>query len=223
MFIKICGLHNIDDVAFVESLQPDFMGFVVNCPNSIRSNNKAQLEQLVVNLKIPYVFLFVNQSIETIVDICNDHKPFAVQLHGDETPEFIYSLKSKLQNVQIWKAIHLPIENNSKALSSYLSEMQKLVDSGCSLFVLDSASKNSYGGTGVACDWGLASQIISQNKTPILLAGGLKPSNVLEAIKLVQPYGVDVSSGVEVTKGKKDKVLVEAFIRSIRDLKNKLQ
>lgn len=219
MHIKICGLNNIEDVTFVASLAPEYMGFVVNCPNSIRSNNKEQLSLLVENLKVPYVFLFVNQAVETIVEICKNHKPFAVQLHGDETPRFILELKNKLPNIQIWKAIHLPKEENNKFVFSYLDSLQGFVEAGCNLFVLDSATKNSYGGTGITCDWDLASKIIAESKMPILLAGGLNPSNVKEAIEKVKPFGVDVSSGVEIIKGKKDKELIKSFINSIRAAK----
>lgn len=216
MNIKICGLNNIEDVAFVASLAPDFLGFVVNCPNSERSISKEQLPLLVANLKVPFVFLFVNQTIVSIVEICKDHRPFAVQLHGDETPDFILTLKNKLPNIQIWKAIHLPKEENNKSVSTYLQQLNEFVSSGCSMFVLDSVSKNAYGGTGITCDWNLASKIVSAIKIPIMLAGGLNPSNVKEAINQVKPFGVDVSSGVEIIKGKKDKDLVRNFIQAIR-------
>ena len=146
--------------------------------------------------------------------------PIAVQLHGDETPELILTLKNKLPNIQIWKAIHLPNKEEIESVSTYLKRLHEFVQAGCAKIVLDSASKNTYGGTGITCDWNLASQIVSAIDVPVLLAGGLKPSNVIEAIDQVKSFGVDVSSGVEIIKGKKDKDLVKKFIQSIRESNN---
>ena len=216
MKVKICGIHIKEDVKMVASLQPDYMGFVLNCDKSPRSNSIVEVKDLVGDLEIPFVFLFVNETEKSIIQICTEVSPFAIQLHGDENSTTIISLKQKLPSIQIWKAIHIPVEDSKKSFNDYLTMIQQYEKAGCDLFVLDSSTKNSYGGTGVTCDWNMAAKIVQAIKTPILLAGGLTPSNVSSAINIVKPFGVDVSSGVEKTKAKKDPILVKNFINAAR-------
>ena len=216
MQVKICGISSKEDVEMISSLKPDYMGFVINCPQSPRSIDRIQAIDLVSNLKIPIVFLFVNETVNNILKICKELTPFAIQLHGEETPTTLAQLKQIIPHIKLWKAIHLPVDENKKDMTSYLKIIEEYVDVGCDLFILDSSTKDSYGGTGLTCDWELASKIVAQIKTPIMLAGGLTFSNVKSAIKTVKPFGVDVSSGVELTKAKKDKHLVSNFINEVR-------
>ena len=216
MFVKICGINKKEDVLMVASFKPDYMGFVLNCPNSPRSLSADMAKELVLDLKIPFVFLFVNEKEDVIINIGKKLSPFAVQLHGDETAAMVKSLKQKIPNIQIWKAIHLPVGENEKSFSSYLQTLEEYQSAGCDLFILDSSTKNAYGGTGITCDWDLAAKIVAQCNTPILLAGGLTPINVKSAIAKVKPFGVDVSSGVERVKAQKDKIFVEKFIQESR-------
>lgn len=217
MKVKICGISSLEDVRMVASLQPDYMGFVLNYPKSPRSNTKKQVIKLVSDLKIPFVLLFVNEKTDTIIDICKEVNPFAVQLHGDETLETITILKNKLPPIQIWKAIHFSIDEDKKPISWYIKRLKDFGRVGCDLFILDSSTKTSIGGTGITVDWNLAKNIVSQIKTPILLAGGITPSNVKSAIEKVRPFGIDVSSGVERIKAIKEKDLVESIIKTIRE------
>lgn len=216
MKIKICGNHQLDAIKMVEEAKPDYMGFVVNCPASPRSNSASELVQKTFNLKVPYVFLFVNEKIENILSLVVECKPFAIQLHGEETKETVKELRQKCQHVEIWKAIHLPQETNKIDAQHYLSIMNEYGKAGCDLFVLDSFSKNHHGGSGVTHDWTLSAILVKQTAKPILLAGGLHPRNVQEAIRIVKPFGVDVSSGVEIIKGKKDPDLIREFIHNVR-------
>lgn len=216
MKVKICGISSRADVLMISALKPDYMGFVLNCPKSPRSNTKKQVIELVTDLKIPFVLLFVNESENTILDICQAVSPYAIQLHGDESIELISSLKQKLPKIQIWKAIHLPVDSNIKSFSIYIQSLEDFVKAGCDLFILDSSTKDSYGGTGITCDWDLAAKIVEKVKKPFLLAGGLVPSNVKNAIEKVKPFGVDVSSGVEIVKAKKDQNLVKNFMKAIK-------
>lgn len=216
MKVKICGIHSKEDVTMVASLRPDYMGFVLNCAKSPRSNSIVEVKGLVSDLKVPYVFLFVNESTEKIIQACNENKPHAIQLHGNENSESIASLRKQLPLVKIWKAIHIPVDDSKKTINEYLSLIGQYEKAGCDMFVLDSSTKTALGGTGITCDWNLAAKIVQAIKTPILLAGGLTPSNVTSAINIVKPFGVDVSSGVEKTKAKKDLQLVKKFIEAAR-------
>ena len=125
------------------------------------------------------------------------------QLHGDETPSFCESLGRP-----VLRALRLRDRGSLLALAEYKGRM------GVRGFVVDAFSTEAYGGTGQTVDWSLAREVAQV--TPILLAGGLSPTNALEAVREVQPYGVDVSSGVEENPGKKDHEKVRAFVQAVR-------
>jgi len=126
-----------------------------------------------------------------------------VQLHGDENVSYCRELARPAM-----KALRLKDRGSLLALAEYQGR------GGVRGFVLDTFSELAYGGTGQITDWGLAADVAKS--TPILLAGGLTPENVTEAIRIVRPYGVDVSSGVESTPGKKDHAKMRAFVDAVR-------
>ena len=145
----------------------------------------------------------MNQDQETIRKIFDECGLAFAQLHGDETPDFCESLGRP-----ILRALRLRDRGSLLALAEYKGRM------GVRGFVVDAYSAKAYGGTGQTVDWSLAREVAKS--APILLAGGLTPSNVQEAIQQVQPYGVDVSSGVEVSPGKKDHQKIRAFTDAVR-------
>jgi len=124
----------------------------------------------------------------------------AVQLHGDESPAFCKKIKRRVIKVVRVKDI------------ASLKEMSRYAVDG---FLLDTYKEDQWGGTGQVFDWELASRAKKQG--PVIIAGGLNPRNVKAAIKKVQPYGVDVSSGVEQSPGKKDPNKMKAFIKAVRE------
>jgi phosphoribosylanthranilate isomerase len=124
----------------------------------------------------------------------------AVQLHGDESPAFCKKIKHR-----VIKAVRVKDAGSLKSLSRYA------VDG----FLLDTYKQDQWGGTGQVFDWELATRV--KKYGPVIIAGGLNPRNVKEAIRKVQPYGVDVSSGVEQSPGKKDPRKVKAFLKAVRE------
>ena len=145
--------------------------------------------------------VFVNEA-QTIVRNMMDECGLAIaQLHGDESPSYCETLGRP-----VLKGIRLRDRSSFLALAEYKGR------ANVRGFVLDAFSESAYGGTGKVIDWDLAAE--AAKAAPILLAGGLSPENVQEGIQKVQPYGVDVSSGVEATPGKKDHNKVEAFIHA---------
>jgi len=202
MKIKICGITNVEDAKVAWESGADALGFVLyaKSPRYV----EPQLIKSIVSTLPPFVVsvgIFVNESSKTVQNIMEKCGLTYAQLHGDESPEYCATLGRP-----ILKALRL------KDRSSFLSLAEYRGRAGVKGFVVDTFSESAYGGTGQTTDWSLAAEVA--NATTILLAGGLTPDNVQEAITQVQPYGVDVSSGVEASPGKKDHDKVRAFIHA---------
>ena len=200
--IKICGITNIDDALEANSYGADALGFVFykKSPRYI----EVKLAKEII-LKLPpftaAVGVFVNETyknIEKAIDTCSIR---VIQLHGDEEKDFC----SKF-DVKVIKAIRVKDENSLEMMKRYK----------VSAFLLDNFSKEIPGGTGKSFDWDLA--IRAKRYGNIILAGGLNPENVIEAILKVKPYGVDVSSGIESKPGKKDYEKMRRFIEAVKRL-----
>jgi len=202
--IKICGITNAQDAEAAVAAGADALGFVFYA-QSPRCIEPAVAKRIIAQLP-PFILsvgVFVNQDQETIRNIYNECGLAFAQLHGDETPAFCESLGRP-----ILRALRLRDRGSLLALAEYKGRM------GVRGFVVDAFSAEAYGGTGQTVDWSLAREVAKA--APILLAGGLTPGNVQEAVRQVQPYGVDVSSGVEERPGKKDHEKIRAFTRAIR-------
>jgi phosphoribosylanthranilate isomerase len=206
--IKICGLRTINDVHIVNKYRPEYAGFVL--AESKRKVSLSQLKILIEQLheSIIPVGVFVNTSLyyieQTIVGGLK-----VIQLHGDENKEYIDSLieLKKKYNFEIWKVVR--IGNQSlETVTKYLDTFDN-VDG----FLLDKFSDKAYGGLGEKFNWELYNDIGS--KYPVILAGGLNENNVEEGMKHINPFCVDISSGVE-TKGAKDAGKIATFIELVR-------
>jgi len=195
--VKVCGITNLDDALVAVAAGADALGFVFY-DKSPRFINPVKAAEIILRLPpfVQTVGLFVNEETEQInwtVDYCGID---VVQLHGNETPDDCLEVKRR-----VIKAFR--IQNNIS-----IDPLNKYQVSG---YLLDAWSPDAYGGTGRTFNWELAEA--AKQYGPVILAGGLIPENVAEAIKVVNPYAVDVSSGVESSLGKKDPQKVRAFIR----------
>ena len=139
------------------------------------------------------------EEVHAIMDTCG--LSFA-QLHGDETPEFMRGLQEK--SFKAFRGIP-----DAESINSFARD-------DAPAFLLDASVKGVYGGSGVTADWDGAAEL--SKKYPLLLAGGLTPENVREAVGRVKPWGVDVASGVESAPGKKDAAKMSAFIKAVRQV-----
>ena len=202
--VKICGITNIEDALCAQSAGADFLGFVfAESPRRISPDNaKRVIEKLPEDIKI--VALFVNEKTEIVDNIINTLGRIDIlQFHGDETPEYCSNFSGK----KILKAFRIKDEMSISRIKRF-----KDVD-----FVLvDAYSEDIYGGTGKGIDLDLAVKA-KEYGYPLFLSGGLNPANVKQAISKVNPFCVDVSSGVEQSPGKKDHALIEKFIRACHD------
>ncbi len=209
--VKICGLTRIEDVQTVCNAGADFCGLVVEVKGSLRSQTIGQAKRLFSVASVPTVIVTREKTLSELIELVNSLSPFAIQLHGEETVELVDDLKRKVR-CQIWKAIPLPSPKEKPLeLQTILSMAQKFVKYGCDALVLDSATARGFGGTGEVVSWELAAKLVEGVDVPCFLAGGLTPENVKEAVRVVKPFGVDVSSGVEISLGVKDAEKVRLF------------
>lgn len=201
--VKICGLRRDLDIEFVNSYKPDYVGFVF--AESKRKVKPEEVKKIASSLdkNIKKAGVFVNEKLSNILEIIETCKLDIVQIHGEETNEFVNMLKKEIKEIEVWKAIRVKDEESLEVLKGYNADA----------FLLDSYTEGLYGGAGKIFDWKLA--LKAKEYGDIILAGGLDISNINEAVSLVQPYAVDISSGVE-SNGFKDEEKIKNFIYSVR-------
>lgn len=193
--VKICGITNIRDAHRAVDLGADALGFVFHPPS--RRCVTVEAARAIIATLPPFVTtvgLFVNDTVEQVAAVRRATGIQMVQLHGDEAPETVAAL-----GPDVIKAIRVKDASSLLGLERYRVRA----------FLLDAHSDSAYGGTGRTFDWELANWV---EDVPVILAGGLTPDNVAEAVRAVHPYAVDVSSGVEAEPGIKDPVKLKAFI-----------
>lgn len=221
--IKICCITRREDARVAQEAGADYLGVLVNFPPSPRSLPVMEARSIFSTSAIRPVAVTVNLTVDQLRSIAENLSPTALQLHGDETPEQVRDLRRRVA-CQIWKTLHLPPESGethceAEALKSLLEQAEQYVEAGVDSLVLDalvkSGNKVSYGGTGRKVDWDLARRFAAES--PVILAGGLTPDNVREAVRSVRPFAVDVSSGVESSPGIKDHDMIRRFISEARD------
>ncbi len=205
--IKICGIKTIQDALAALEAGTDLIGFnfypksprfveVGMCRNimsAVRQNGRAKC-----------VGVFINASVGEILATMDTLGLNLAQLHGDETPEMLTALDGK----------------GFKAFRGIPESVDGFVRSEPPAFLVDASVKGVYGGSGVTADWDGAAELAKTY--PLLLAGGLTPENVAEAVRRVKPWGVDVASGVESAPGEKDASKMKAFVQAVRDAEKKV-
>jgi phosphoribosylanthranilate isomerase len=198
--IKICGITNLDDALAAADAGADALGFnfYKKSPRYIEPKKAIEIISQIPPFMMP-VGIFVNEREDRIREIQNMTCIQAIQLHGDESPEFCQRFGNR-----VIKAFQVKDKESLKAMAHYR----------VGAFLLDSYKEGIRGGTGTTFDWHLA--VVAKTFGKIILAGGLTPENVAEAVKLVQPYAVDVAGGVEKEKGIKDHAKLRKFITEVR-------
>jgi len=194
--IKICGITNINDALMVTEFEPDAMGFVF-APSKRKISPETAREIIKrLPLFITTVGVFMDTDIAEVNNIAEYTRIDVVQLHGSETQGYCERIKRR-----VIKRISICDEDKTETLIMKLGKYH--VDA----YLLDPGS-----GSGKIFNWQIAAGI----DLPLIIAGGLTPENIKDVIKLIKPYGVDVSSGVEQTMGLKDKEKVKKFIEAVR-------
>jgi len=211
--VKICGLTREEDLAVTVAAGADAVGFIVGVPSSPRNLTLERAEMLLsqVPIFVDSVVVMAPKSIKQLVEVCEGLKPTAIQIHGKEQLDSS-EIREKIKDTRLIKTVYV----TESALNETAIEDSKMFDA----LLLDSFSKGQYGGTGKVHDWTLSRQIKEAvAPVPVILAGGLKPENVKEAILTVQPYAVDVASGVELSPGVKDHEKVRTFVENAKKIK----
>lgn len=205
--VKICGITNINDAKNAVSFGADALGFVF--AESPRKIAKETARSVIKELPpfVTCVGLFVDEDVDTVKEICRFCKIHTVQFHGNETPDYL----GLFPELKIIKAFRIRDKSDLLKVDSYQADA----------YLLDSFSRGKMGGTGLCFDWNILKTAKGSNSNSkkfqnIIIAGGLNPENVAEAIRLTNPYGVDTSSGVEIKPGLKDKNLMKRFINTAK-------
>ncbi len=193
MILKLCGITRAEDMAAAARAGADYTGMVL-VPGTPRYVPRGRIAELMAAAPCRKVFVVRDLPLDELDALITEFKPDVVQLHGHESPDYVKSVTG----AEVWKAFNLNSED-------VLAEAEAFP---CAMVVADSG-----GGTGRSCRWDLAEKLA--RKRPIMLAGGITPENVREAVALVRPAGIDVSSGVESAPGIKDCQLIQTLVERI--------
>ena len=204
--IKICGLRSKRDIEIVNRYKPDYIGFIFAPSKRVITKEEGKEFIKLLDKDIKSVGVFVNEKIEKVMEIAEYCSLDIVQLHGEESTEYLKKIDKKYE---VWKAFS--VESSEKKLKNKLEEYREVSD----LFLLDAYSKDARGGTGETFDWELIEGISKKNR--VALAGGIKATNIEKAVDQVQPEIIDISSGVEV-EGIKDEKKISEIMKKIKFL-----
>lgn len=209
MDVKICGITNLDDALVAVEAGADLLGFILY-PKSPRYIVPAAIARIVARIKADHapaircVGVFVNEPLEVIRAILAEASLDYAQLHGDEPPALLDALPGRA-----YKALRPATAAEATAQANTFA---RTAPAHGPRLMVDAYDPAEYGGTGKKADW-TAAATLARRHPGLLLAGGLTPDNVAAAIRTVQPWGVDVASGVEASPGHKDHAKVRAFVR----------
>lgn len=204
--VKICGLTNVNDALLAAELGAHALGFIFY-PKSPRYVDPGEARRIIKQLPplVITVGVFVDEEAAKVRDIAAQAGLDWVQLHGRESPDYCRTLGRR-----VIKGFRVQGEEIFPQLMAYQGAVQA--------FLLDAYKPGTPGGTGETFDWELARK--AEKYGPIILAGGLTPENVAEAIRLAQPAAVDVASGVEARPGVKDPEKLRNFLAAVKDASN---
>jgi phosphoribosylanthranilate isomerase len=207
--VKICGVRTTDDALACVAAGADAIGFLVDVSISPRCISAAQARSIVAALPpfVTPVAVMMPSSADDVVSAGRLVKPGAIQLHGEEPPEMLRRIKGQLPWARLIKTIHV----GSGDEAGDLAAKAKAYEGSADAILLDTLSPAG-GGSGAVHDWEASAEIIGSVNLPVLLAGGLTPANVADAVRVTRPFAVDVSSGVENGEYRKDLEKVKAFI-----------
>jgi phosphoribosylanthranilate isomerase len=212
-WVKICGITNLEDALVAVEAGADAVGFVFY-DKSPRNMEPERVRQIVSQLPdgIEKVGVVVNETADHICAIADDAGITAVQMHGDDEDPHVADLVVKKRKLKILVGVSMQHPTPEGWAMMWAPD-------NVHAFLADSGSSVKPGGTGESFDWASSIKTLSTIQTlgNLVVAGGLTPENVGEAMGILHPWGVDVSSGVEARPGKKDPAKVRAFVKAVRD------
>jgi phosphoribosylanthranilate isomerase len=200
--VKICGLSRPQDIVYVNEAFPDYIGFVFAPSRRQVSPETAYKLKTALDDRIQSVGVFVNEAINTISRLCKEGIIDLIQLHGDESHDYIEELR-QYTDKSIIKVFQIKTDESVEYINRY----------SCDYLLLDTYSPRNYGGTGEAFDWSLINNI----RKSFFLAGGIGPKNARIAIETVHPFCLDASSSLEIS-GVKDREKIIQFVKTVRSV-----
>ena len=211
VLVKICGTTSVADAQLAQDSGADFLGVIVEHALSPRSVNLQTAREIFAATNLQTVAVTVNKNLDELLRLHDELQPDVLQLHGDESVEIARALSTR--SVRFWAAC-----SGETAVAK--TRALQMSDAGAGAVLLDARTQHDgvtvYGGTGLRSDWQLARELV-ESGLRVVLAGGLTPENVREAIQTVHPWAVDVVSGVEAQKGVKDAQRVLDFARNAQN------
>jgi phosphoribosylanthranilate isomerase len=221
-WVKICGMTNLEDALTAVEAGADAVGFVFyeKSPRNISVEAAREIAGKLPE-SVEKVGVFVDLESEQIREIVLAVGLSAVQLHGRESMDMWQDLRPLRECVGASKLIPMVHGNTLKDGGFLISEQFR---DQIFAILLDSRSEGTTGGTGTTFNWGAVRDMVQAMSlvVPVIVAGGLTPANVPEAMRLFQPFGLDVASGVEAKPGKKDPEKVRAFVKAVREIDRKM-
>ncbi|MDI6827531.1 MAG: phosphoribosylanthranilate isomerase [Armatimonadota bacterium] len=222
--VKICGNTDTKQIKMCVEAGADCVGFVVEYPVPVPWNLKREEAAELLTLVPPFVTKAVvtGGDAEFVLDIADRLHPEIIQLHTDnpirETEEIAKELA--LRGILLIRALRINVATGKAGgeIDDPILAAHALEGTGISALLVDAQTANMPAGTGVSVSWEIARLIRESLDIPVILAGGLNPSNVRDAIKAVRPYAVDVITGVEASRRIKDPVLVREFVRQAKTI-----
>ena len=210
--LKLCGTTNSEDALLAGRAGADFCGILVDVAWSERSLTLEQALPVARASGVRKVILLCNPSAAFAVEVAKTLQPHALQLHCQEPPSLVAELKKSL-TCAIWKTVHLPTLEGQAAPHAYVA-------AGADALLADSVDTSEgfarLGGTGKVGDWEAVASLKQQVDIPVFLAGGIGPDNVAAAVHTVRPDGIDLCSGVESARGRRDPGKVERLVEEFR-------
>jgi phosphoribosylanthranilate isomerase len=213
--VKICGIRNVEEASMAVHAGADAIGLIVGALYKTEDELNIPAALGILKAVPPYITTVLVTHLTSANDILGIYHKVptsAIQLQNNVTLHDIAIIRKNLPYTKLIKSVHvedMSAIETAQSLAPYVDAL-----------LVDSRTKDRIGGTGIVHDWNISCRIVPSVNKPVVLAGGLNPGNVLEAINRVKPFGVDVNSGVELPDGRKDPEKIESFIRLSKNICN---
>jgi len=204
-FLKVCGLTRLADMRGAEAAGARFCGLIVEIERSPRAITREQATLLARGCRARPVLVVEAMPPGEIAALAQATRAHAVQLHGGDADYLRAVAKALGDAAEVWRPVGLPeaVADREAAIAEALAEIEAALDAGAAAIVLDTRTSAGTGGSGRTCDWEAAAEIVRRCDRPVILAGGLCPENLAEALTATGAAGLDLSSALERAPGRK--------------------
>jgi len=213
--IQIAGIQDWEEAELIRSNGADFLGFPLRLPVNSVDLEEDEATQIIQQSSLPSILITYQDRANDVIAFCKQMGCNNIQLHGEITTSELEKLKGKAPNIFVIKSLVIsPEKENLKRLKQQIDEQKAFVDA----FILDThnPATGADGATGLTHDWSISRELVQYSPRPVIMAGGMNPKNVAEAILFVRPAAVDVHTGVEAENGRKCPQKLNQFIHEAK-------